>query len=60
MAVAYKVGKLEEFVASYEVPIGQMVQAGILGRSGIKDNERARKRKRAGNPPEMFHNMENA
>ena len=51
VAVAYKVGKLEEFVASYEVPIAQMVQAGIPGRSGMKDNKRVRKRKRAGNPP---------
>ena len=31
VAVAYKVGKLEVFVASYEVPIGQIVQAGIFG-----------------------------
>ena len=51
VAVAYKVGKPEEFVASYEVSIGQMVQAGIPGRSGMKDIERARKQKRAGNPP---------
>ena len=36
VAVAYKVGKLEEFVASYKVPIGQMVQAGIRPRT-IRD-----------------------
>ena len=51
VAVAYKVCKLEEFVASFAVPIGQMVQGGIPGRSWMKDNKRVRKRKQAGNPP---------
>ena len=43
--------KSKAYVASYEVPTGQMVQAGISGRSEKKDNERVKKRKPAGNAP---------
>ena len=50
VAVAHQVGKLGEFVAAYEVPIGQMVQAGIPGGAGKKDNERPRKRRRMDHP----------
>ena len=46
IAVAHKTGKLEEFVAAYEVPIGRMVQEKIPTGSGKKDNEKSMKRKR--------------
>ncbi len=40
IAVAYKGGKLQDFVAAYEAPIGRMVEQGIPTGSGKKDNEK--------------------
>ena len=51
IAVAYTSGKLDDFVTAYEVPLSQMVQMGIPARTGKKDNEKVRKRKRAENDP---------
>ena len=51
VAVAHEVGKLEELVAAYQVPLGQMVQPRIPGGAGKKDNERSRKRQRMDRPP---------
>jgi hypothetical protein len=51
IAVAYKGGKLQDFVAAYEAPIGRMVEQGIPTGSGKKDNEKSKKRKRTEHPP---------
>ena len=45
VAVAFELGKLQELSNTYKVPLSRIVQ------SGKKDNERARKRKKADHPP---------
>ncbi|KAK3704120.1 hypothetical protein QZH41_006809 [Actinostola sp. cb2023] len=46
IAVASHIGKLKNFVTSYEAPLDRMVRAGIPGGSGKKENEKKRKRHR--------------
>ena len=44
-------GMLEELVAAYQVPLGQVLQPRIPGGAGKKDNERSRERQRMDRPP---------
>ena len=48
IAVAYKIGKLHDFVSSYKAPIKQIMKENVPTGSGKKDNQKSMKRKRKG------------